>query len=105
VKVQPGFLLVHLRSSLEACQLPSKVQRMWRLFGCPARWATLRLGLPDLQAAACEPGQVGCQRCETAQQAAAVTASADEYFGIDGQNKFVSEIAKSSLTAFSFPAL
>lgn len=80
-----------------------------RCLAVPARWATLGLGLPDCQATACEPGQVDCQRCETAHQAAwagaAVASSFGEYFRIDEENKFISETAKFSLNVFSFPAL
>lgn len=52
---------------------------------------------------------LGCQRCETAHQAAwagaALTSSFGEYFRIDEQNKFISGMAKFSLNVFSFPAL
>lgn len=74
-----------------------------------ARWATLHLGLPRFQAAACGPGQMDHERYETAHQAAwagaAVPSTFGEHFRTDEQNKFKAEVAKFSLNAFSFPAL
>lgn len=109
VKFQPGFLLAHPCSCWKHASYKVRCTGCGGFFGCSARWATMGLGFLHFQAAACEPGQVGSQRCEAAHQAAwdgaAVMSSFGEYFWIDEQNKFISGAAKVPLNAFSFLAL
>lgn len=87
VKFQLGFLLVHLCSLLGS--MPAT---KWNAKDVEVVWLFCQLGYPGsgaprLPGSACEPGQVDCQRCKTAHQAAwagtAVTSSFGEYFRID----------------------